>query len=127
MTGFWIFMLICELLIPFTMIIFGILYSKKAPKKINYVSGYRTVRSMKNKDTWMFAHHYVGKLWKIIGIVITPLTFVAMLFLYDRSVDCIGICGTIISGVQLVIVIGSIFPVEAALKRTFDENGQRKL
>lgn len=126
MTGFWIFMLICDLLIPFTMIIFGIWYSKKAPKEINSVSGYRTARSMKNKDTWIFAHHYAGRLWKIIGIITTPLTLAAMLFLYGKSVNCIGIYGMVISFIQLVIIIGSIFPVEAALKRTFDENGRQK-
>jgi hypothetical protein len=27
--------------------------------------------------------------------------------------------------VQLLILIGSIFPVEKALKRTFDKNGKR--
>ena len=34
---------------------------KKAPKEINSVFGYRTSMSMKNKDTWEFAHKYCGK------------------------------------------------------------------
>ena len=40
--GFWIFMLIMDLLIPFTMIGFGKMFLKKAPDQINYVFGYRT-------------------------------------------------------------------------------------
>ena len=56
--GFWIFMLIMDLLIPFTMIGFGKMFLKKAPDQINYVFGYRTSMSMKNQDTWVFAHHY---------------------------------------------------------------------
>ena len=58
--GFWIFMLIMDLLLPFTMIGFGRYFMKKAPKEINSVFGYRTSMSMKNKDTWKFAHKYCG-------------------------------------------------------------------
>ena len=61
--GFWIFMLIMDLLLPFTMIGFGRYFMKKAPKEINSVFGYRTSMSMKNKDTWEFAHKYCGKVW----------------------------------------------------------------
>ena len=61
--GFWIFMLIMDLLIPFTMIGFGKMFLKKAPDQINYVFGYRTSMSMKNQDTWVFAHYYCGKIW----------------------------------------------------------------
>ena len=52
--GFWIFMLIMDLLLPFTMIGFGRYFMKKAPKEINSVFGYRTSMSMKNKDTCRF-------------------------------------------------------------------------
>ena len=38
--GFWIFMLIMDLLLPFTMIGFGRYFMKKAPKEINSVFGY---------------------------------------------------------------------------------------
>ena len=39
--GFWIFMLIMDLLLPFTLIGFGRYFMKKAPKKINTVFGSR--------------------------------------------------------------------------------------
>ena len=35
--GFWIFMLIMDLLIPFTMIGFGKMFLKKAPDQINWL------------------------------------------------------------------------------------------
>ena len=38
--GFWIFMLIIDLLFAFTMIGFGRYFMKKAPKEINSVFGY---------------------------------------------------------------------------------------
>ena len=37
----WIFMLIMDLLLPFTMISFGRYFMKKAPKEINTVFGSR--------------------------------------------------------------------------------------
>ena len=95
--GFWIFMLIMDLLLPFTMIGFGRYFMKKAPKEINSVFGYRTSMSMKNKDTWEFTHK-----------------------------DCVGSMGEIICGVQLIPLIGSILPTEIALKKNFDKNGTRR-
>ena len=65
--GFWIFMVIMDLLVPLTMIGFGRYFLKQAPGTINWVFGYRTEMSMKNKDTWEFAHKYIGKLWYIKG------------------------------------------------------------
>ena len=45
--GFWIFMLITDLLIPTTMMVFGKLFMKKAPDSINPVFGYRTAMSIR--------------------------------------------------------------------------------
>ena len=61
--GFRIFMLIVVLLIPLIMLLFGWLFFRRTPKKINYVFGYRTKRSMRNKETWKFANQYFGKVW----------------------------------------------------------------
>ncbi len=59
MIGFWIFMLIMLLLIPFSMFGLGMYFCKNIPKEINCIFGYRTSRSMKNQDTWKFAHDSV--------------------------------------------------------------------
>ena len=45
--GFWLFMLIMDLLIPAVMIGFGIYFSSRVPKEINEVFGYRTTMSKK--------------------------------------------------------------------------------
>ena len=52
--GFWFFMLAMGLLFPAIMILFGAVFTKAAPKRINYIFGYRTELSMKNRDTWGF-------------------------------------------------------------------------
>ena len=113
--GFWIFMLIMDLLLPFTMIGFGRYFMKKAPKEINSVFGYRTSMSMKNKDTWEFAHKYCGKVWYVCGMVILPITVIFMLLVIGKNEDCIGSIGGIICGVQIIPLIGSILPTEIFL------------
>ena len=102
--GFWIFMLIMDLLLPFTMIGFGRYFMKKAPKEINSVFGYRTSMSMKNKDTWEFAHKYCGKVWYVCGMVILPITVIFMLLVIGKNEDCVGSIGGIICGVQLMLM-----------------------
>ncbi len=124
--GFWIFMLAMSLLIPTTMLGFGWYFTQKAPKKINLLFGYRTTMSMKNQDTWEFAHKYCGRIWRVCGAVLLPVTVVAMLLTLGRGEDCIGTVGEVLCLIQLVPLVGAIFPTEAALRRTFHSDGTRK-
>lgn len=123
---FWIFMLCMDLIIPFTMIGFGRLFLNNAPREINSVFGYRTAMSMKNKDTWEFAHKVCGKLWFRCGLILLPVSIVPSTFVIGRSDNTIGIVSGIICVIQLAMLVGSIIPTEAALKKTFDENGVRR-
>lgn len=123
---FWIYMLIMDLLLPIMMICFGKYFKKKAPKEINTVFGYRTSMSMKNKDTWEFAHKYCGRLWYVLGWIMLVITAVVMLFTMGKSIETVGMAGAIVMGVQLVPLVGSIIPTERALRKNFDKNGQRK-
>lgn len=124
--GFWIFMLIMDLSIPLTMIGFGKYFIKNTPKEINAVFGYRTSMSMKNKDTWEFAHKYCGKIWYYCGLLILPITILVLLLVIGKSKDYVGTAGGMICGMQLIPFLGSIVTTEIALKKTFDENGKRR-
>ena len=66
--GFWIFMLAMDLILPLSMVFLGRYFVRHAPGNINMLFGYRTARSMKNQDTWQFAHRYFGKLWYKMGL-----------------------------------------------------------
>ena len=77
--GFWCFMLAMDLIIPLSMIFLGKYFSKRAPKEINMLFGYRTTRSTKNQDTWQFAHHFFGRLWYKMGLLLLILSVAAML------------------------------------------------
>ncbi len=53
--GFWIFMFCMVLLLPVTMIFFGRRLYCNPPEDINSLYGYRTRRSMRNRDIWAAA------------------------------------------------------------------------
>ena len=106
--GFWVFMLLVALLMPCTMIGFGRVFAKGGPKQINSLYGYRTKRSMQNRETWAFAHRYFGRLWRIGGWVTAAYVGLAVVM------------------VQLIPLLLPMFATERALRRTFDKNGKRR-
>ena len=124
--NFWWFILISDLLIPVIMALAGLVMWKYCPKKINWWFGYRTALSMKNMDTWRFAHEYCGKLWWKIGLI--SLIIVALIHLpfYHRSEDAISAVSLIVVVAELATVIIPIFSTEKALKKTFNDDGTRR-
>ena len=118
-------MLIMDLLIPFTMIGFGRLFLRAAPKEINLVYGYRTPMSMKNRNTWELAHKYCGKIWYRWGLVLFPVSVISMLLVIGEAEDTVGAIGGVLCGIQMIPLIGTIFLVERALKKEFDADGNR--
>ena len=125
MNSFWLYMLICDLLIPAVMLVFGIRFGKNPPKKINSFFGYRTSRSMRNQETWDCAHRYLGKLWKLLAPMLVVLAIVPMALTYGKTNDEISAVGMIITVVQLALLLFSLPITERYLKRTFDERGKR--
>ena len=123
---FWWFMLGCDLLIPILMIIFGWTMWKHAPGSINKVVGYRTSRSMKNEDTWRFAHDYCGRLWWKIGCTMLIPSVIIHFPLYNSSENTIGVVGGILCGIQCILLMVPILFTEGALKRNFTNEGIRK-
>lgn len=122
----WWFWLICVLFIPLVMIVVGRMTWKHCPKNINSLIGYRTTRSMKNMDTWKFAHEYCGKLWWKLGWLIMILTALMYIPLYQSNDNIIGIAGVVLMTIQCTVLIISIYPTEKALKEHFTDDGTRK-
>ncbi len=123
--GFWIYMFIMDLLIPIVMILFGRAFLKKAPKEINYVFGYRTSRSMKNRDNWEFAHRFCGKIWLICGTALLPVVVGIMLCFIGADTKTVGYIGAALLVLSLILIIICVVLTEKALKRHFDNNGNK--
>lgn len=123
--GFWIWMFIVAILCPFVMIGAGLIFRKTAPKKINFFFGYRTERSMKNKDTWEFAHKYIGNLWLVLGLSLIIPSTVPMLFVIGKSEKLISVLSLSVCFLGMVALIVSIFLTENALKKAFDKDDNK--
>ena len=124
--GIWFLMLGVNLLIPTIMLGAGKLFSKNSPKDISWIIGYRTTMSMKNEDTWPFAHKVAGTfLWKW-GWVALVITAVGMLLLLGRSVELVSTAGCILMFLQLIPVLAVIPHTEKTLRNSFDKNGNRE-
>ena len=126
MNGFYIYMLLTSLLIPVIMLVFGWIFRRQAPKKINVWYGYRSARSMKNEDTWVFAHQHIGRTWMLVGAVLLVISVIPMIAVYGKDDDTVSVVSLVLLFVQMLPMIMSLIPTERALKRTFDENGIRK-
>ena len=124
--AYWLLMLGTVLLIPLSMLGFGTLFVTNPPKDINSLFGYRTAMSMKNMDTWQYAHHYCGRLWCRIALVLAPVSCISFLVVRRADISVIGTVGCAICVLQLIPLALSIYFTEKALKRTFDLNGTRK-
>lgn len=123
--AFWVFMAVVSLFIPIIMVIFGKSFLKAAPKEINGIYGYRTAMSMKNQDTWEFAHKHFGKVWFYAGLILLPLNIIPLLFVMGESKDLIGTIGILVCLIDTAVMLLSIIPTEKALKKNFDSDGNR--
>lgn len=113
-------MLVITLVIPSIMFGCGRYFVKNAgSRESNTAFGYRTVMSMKNKDTWNFAHNYCGKLWRVIGGVMLPLSGVFMFFLIGQETVTVLRFGGMLCVVQGFSMVMALCFTERALKKKF--------
>ncbi len=125
--GFWIFMFVMDLMIPVSMIVFGRIFTKRAPGEINGVYGYRTSMSMKNKETWEFAHRYFGRLWYVWGWMLVPVSAIVMFFVIGKDQDAVGTVGGVLCFLQMIPMLAAIVLTERELRKKFDRNGNRRV
>ncbi len=123
MMGFWVFMIVADMVMPLLMVIMGRVFVKHPPKTINNVYGYRTVLSRKNQQTWDYAHDCCGRLWQKTGLVMCLLTLLVALPVKDRGDTVVGWVLGIWVCLQCAVLILSVPAVERKLKKRFDGDG----
>ena len=79
--------------------------------------GYRTTMSMKNKETWKYAHRCCGKLWYVSGLVMLLPTVIALVCVFGKGNDYVGTIGGIVCMAQCIPMVGAIALTELELKR----------
>ena len=122
----WFFMLFIAIVLPLIMFMSSFYFIAGAPKNINNIFGYRTGRSMINKDTWIFAHEYCGKLWLKVSIIFILASIVIMLCLIKTDQRVFVAVGFVIFIAEFVTLFFTINKTEKALADNFDIKGNRK-
>ena len=119
-------MLAMGLLIPGCMTALGRSFVKNPPGEINGGYGYRTARSMRNRETWEFAQRYSGRFWVRAGRPMLAVSLVWMLPLFGREIDTVANFGLLLTALQMVPFLAVIPATERALKRNFDDFGRKR-
>ena len=117
-------LMITIFLLPLVMVICGMSYVKRGPKRISKMQGYRTKMSMKNRETWDFAHKYLGDLWFKLGTPMLAISSVAALIIFRGSDRAIMIACTVFILLDILLMVIPVYFTEKALKANFDENGK---
>jgi uncharacterized membrane protein len=100
----------------------GIVMSKFPPKGINYTTGYRTNRSMKNEDTWKEGNRAGAKNMIYSGVFLLLISAIIYFLFPDLGEK------STFAGLAVIIfsAILMIWRTENHLNNTFDKNGKRK-
>ena len=114
----------CCLLMPVLLYRFGKFFENDDSTEINCAFGYRTNRSMQNRDTWHFAQKFWGRLRKKTALVCLVMAVIPMVLVYGKDADTVATAGGIVCTAQLIPMLSTIPKTEKALKETFDNKGE---
>lgn len=119
---FWI-NCVSIVLIDGFMLVFSKIFLQHPPKTINSLYGYRTTMSMKNGDTWTFAHQTIGLLAQKSGV---PVLVGSLILLYAlRFVPGYAATSMVVLFLQIGWIFVLLFLTERALHKRFDKDGNR--
>ena len=93
----------------------GLLLKYYPPEEINSIYGYRSKKSMLDKDRWDFAQRYSGNVMIIVGILYSLSGILTALTKLEESTGIyIGL------GLMIFYVVLIGYFTEGAIKRKFD-------
>jgi len=106
MMALWVFLLLCELLCPAAMVLFG--------------RGLMTYPEEEPSENPL--HVSCGKLWRRVGWIMLTVTLLVQLFLLGGRPVEIGVWSGVIMGFQLLVLLISVLPAKRALLRESDRS-----
>ncbi|NRR15390.1 SdpI family protein [Bacillus pacificus] len=99
-----------SILLGVIFILAAIILQKNPPTDINVAYGYRTKRSMKNKELWDAGNRYSAEVMKQNGFIMMLIgSVISILFRYPHTIIAIMV-------VMLLLIIRLFIRVESRLK-----------
>lgn len=74
-------------------------------------------------DTWEFAHHFIGRLYRKWGLYLLIFTLLMEFILMGIGENGFTAGSEILWCIQILALILPIFPTEYALRKNFDSHG----
>ncbi|MFK4307074.1 putative membrane protein [Bacillus sp. RC240] len=100
-----------SILIGIIFILAALILQKNPPTDINAAYGYRTKRSMKNKELWDAGNKYSAEVMNQNGFIMMLIgSVISILFRYPHTT-------AVIMAVMLLLIIRLIIRVEKSLKK----------
>ena len=120
----FIFLFVCSLLVPLSMIILGYTWKDNPPKDRQGISGYRTTMSRLNDETWKYAHKCWGRMNFALGIIQAILSLFVLILMKDyTNFEMISVYLVFL---QLGIMVLTIIRTEFLLHKHFTKQGMKK-
>lgn len=114
-----IFTICYTIMVPFIMVLIGVIWKKNWPSKINDFYGYRTSSSMKDKAHWDYAHQSCAKVMFMLGVIGLIITVPFIIQYFTLSLDEMANISMIPIMIHCALLVFSIIPVEIMIKRKF--------
>lgn len=114
--GMFLFLFCMSILTPVSTVVVGMVMRKHPARDRNWVTGYRSSRSMKSQEAWNHAQKYCAGIWVKEGVAATVISAAVMLGCYRGDYETVSV-GVI--AVQLVCLCLSVIPVELELRKRF--------
>ena len=102
------------------LVLFGVIYSTYPPKKINYIYGYRTKRTMANQKVWDYANKIGARMMIQVGFLATAIGAIVY-WIYPNETAVFAQAAVIVIGLILGLVL-----CEMDLNKHFDKRGNPK-
>ena len=120
----FIFLSVCSLLVPLSMILLGYKWKDNPPKDRQGGTGYRTTMSRLNDETWKYAHKCWGRINFALGIILAILSIFALILARDDT--NFEMISAYLVLLQLGIMLLTIIPTEFLLHKCFTKSGKKK-
>ncbi len=123
---YWSLLSLAILVMPFLVLMMGLLRWLAPVKRINYYFGYRSWRSTRSKELWSYAQSFSGKVWTWVGAVLLVPGVVQCFVMAGKSMVYMAVAAICCIGVEIVAMLIAMAVIDLTLWIKFTWKGQRR-